>query len=546
MKKTRKMVAVLLSTVVAIGGLTGCGGGGSSSTVQTNDKGEITELVDAVQPESGEYDPAGAAAYEYFSVQTNCYEGFVSYDEEGQIQPAAADHWDVNDEATEYTFYIRDDEKWSDGSDVTSADFENTMKRALNPDNGSWYVDFLFVIKNAQKCFNGECDFSDVGIECIDDKTIKFTLEKPCSYFLDLCKLPTYMPSNCKYATDDNKDWDMNPEQNLGNGPYHLSEHVDGDHVSFEKNEYYRDADKVTVLKITDKFMDDDQAKASAYQTGEINILQGAPSDIAESYEGKDDLKIREVPQTNYILFNINEKPFDDVRVRQAFSLALNRKDIAAVVGTSCEPATTFVGKNYKSKTDGTKWSELQDKLLEENLEKAKQLLADAGYPDGKGLPTITYTYPAMSYEANVAQVLQAEWKELGVDVKLEAMEYEVYVEERRSGKLQMARMQWYADYNDPTSWLKMYQTGNAQNDVNWSNADYDKLIEESDKNLDEASRQEQLLAAEKILVSDNTVICPLFSASNQDLIDPSLTGYYNDGLAYTFWYNAHIKEDTK
>ena len=296
MKKTRKMVAVLLSTVVAIGGLTGCGGGGSSSTVQTNDKGEITELVDAVQPESGEYDPAGAAAYEYFSVQTNCYEGFVSYDEEGQIQPAAADHWDVNDEATEYTFYIRDDEKWSDGSDVTSADFENTMKRALNPDNGSWYVDFLFVIKNAQKCFNGECDFSDVGIECIDDKTIKFTLEEPCSYFLDLCKLPTYMPSNCKYATDENKDWDMNPEQNLGNGPYHLSEHVDGDHVSFEKNEYYRDADKVTVLKITDKFMDDDQAKASAYQTGEINILQGAPSDIAESYEGKDDLRIREVP----------------------------------------------------------------------------------------------------------------------------------------------------------------------------------------------------------------------------------------------------------
>ena len=91
-----------------------------------------------------------------------------------------------------------------------------------------------------------------------------------------------------------------------------------------------------------------------------------------------------------------------------------------------------------------------------------------------------------------------------------------------------------------------MYQTGNAQNDVNWSNADYDKLIEESDKNLDEASRQEQLLAAEKILVSDDTVICPLFSASNQDLIDPSLTGYYNDGLAYTFWYNAHIKEDTK
>ena len=416
------------------------------------------------------------------------------------------------------------------------------MKRALEPDNGSWYVDFLFVIKNAEKCFNGKCDFKDVGIECIDDKTIKFTLEEPCSYFLDLCKLPTYMPSNCKYATDDNKDWDMNPEQNLGNGPYHLSEHVDGDHVSFEKNKYYRDAKSTNVLKITDKFMDDDQAKASAYQTGEINILQGAPSEIAESYEGKDDLSIREVPQTNYILFNINEKPFDDVKVRQAFSLALNRKDIAAVVGTACEPGTSFVGKNYKSKADGKKWGEAQGDLLDEDLAKAKELLAEAGYKDGKGLPTITYTYPAMSYEANVAQVLQAQWKKLGVDVKLEAMEYEVYVDERRNGKLQMARMQWYADYNDPTSWLKMYQTGNAQNDVKWSNAKYDKLIQESDKNLDEASRQKQLMEAEKILVSEDTVICPLFSPSNQDLIDPSLTGYYTDGLAYTFFYKTTKK----
>ena len=334
----------------------------------------------------------------------------------------------------------------------------------------------------------------------------------------------------------------MNPEQNLGNGPYHLSEHVDGDHVSFEKNKYYRDAKSTNVLKITDKFMDDDQAKASAYQTGEINILQGAPSEIAESYEGKDDLSIREVPQTNYILFNINEKPFDDVKVRQAFSLALNRKDIAAVVGTACEPGTSFVGKNYKSKADGKKWGEAQGALLDEDLAKAKELLAEAGYKDGKGLPTITYTYPAMSYEANVAQVLQAQWKKLGVDVKLEAMEYEVYVDERRNGKLQMARMQWYADYNDPTSWLKMYQTGNAQNDVKWSNAKYDKLIQESDKNLDEASRQKQLMEAEKILVSEDTVICPLFSPSNQDLIDPSLTGYYTDGLAYTFFYKTTKK----
>lgn len=538
----KKRILSVVLAIAAVCSMTACGGG-SGSTSTTNEKGEIEELVQAVQPESGEYDPAGAAAYQYFSVQTQCYEGFVSYDEKGKIQPAAAEKWDVNEDATEYTFYIRSDEKWSDGSDVTSADFENTMKRALEPENGSWYVDFLFVIKNAKACFDGECSFDEVGIECIDEKTIKFTLEEPCAYFLDLCKLPVYMPSNCKYATDDNPDWDMNPEQNLGNGPYHLAEHVDGDYVAYEKNEYYRDADKVTVLRIVDKFMDDNQAKSSAYQTGEINILSGAPNEIAEAYEGTEDMRFREIPQTNYILFNINEAPFDDVRVRQAFALALNRTDIAAVVGKSCEPGTTFVGKNFLSKATGEKWSELQGELLEENLEKAKELLKEAGYENGEGLPEITYTYPAMNYEADVAQVLQAQWKELGVDVKLEAMEYEVYVSERRSGNLQLARHQWYADYNDPTSWLKMYETGNAQNDINWSNEEYDTLLAESDKELDEAKREEQLMAAERILVTDETVICPLFSNSNIDLIDPTLTGYFTDGLGYTFWQNTTKKE---
>ena len=218
--------------------------------------------------------------------------------------------------------------------------------------------------------------------------------------------------------------------------------------------------------------------------------------------------------------------------------------DIDKKVDTTNKPVKTLIEKNKKSQEDGTKWSELQGELLEENLDKAKELLAEAGYENGEGLPEITYTYPAMNYEADVAQVLQAQWKELGVDVKLEAMEYEVYVDARRNGELQMARMQWYADYNDPTSWLKMYQTGNAQNDVGWSNADYDELMIESDKNLDDASRQEQLLAAEKILVSDETVICPLFSNSNQDLIDPTLEGYFTDALSYTFWYGTKKKAE--
>lgn len=540
--KTGKALVMTAAAVIMVTSFTACGG--KKSTIKTDKDGKVIELRTANQPENGEYDPAGAAAYVYFTYQTYSLQGLVKYDANGAMKPATAESWDISSDLLTYTFHIRKDAKWSDGSEVTAADYKNTMVRALNPDNGSWYVDFLFGIKGATEAFNGTGSIDALGVTCPDDKTLVITLKKPCAYFLDLCcNIPTFMPSNCKYAKDSDKEWDMDPTKNLGNGPWHMAARKPGESVTYEKNPYYYDADKVNLLKITDLFMDDEQAKSSAYQTGEINILSGAPSAIAEAYEGKPDLKFSEVPQTNYILFNINMKPFDNPKVRKAFALALSRKDIAAVVGKSCVPSTTFVGEFYKSKVTGTPWGKLQGSLLDENLEEAKKLLAEAGYPDGKGLPEITYTYPAMNYEGDVAQVLQQQWKLLGVDVKLQAMEYEVYVNERRGGKLQLARHQWYADYNDPTTWLMMYADGNAQNDVKWKNAEYNKLLSESDGELDAAKREQMLLAAEKILVSDETVVCPLFTNNNTNLIDPCLTNYYYDVLCYPDYTGMSVKK---
>lgn len=543
MKKGRwkKLTTILLAMSCAVS-MTACGG--SVERVSVDGDGNIESVTMINQAESGEYDPAGAAAYVYFSYQTYCLEGLITYDESGSIIPAAAEDWDVSDDGLVYTFYIRADEKWSDGSDVTAADFKNTMVRALDPDKGSWYVDFLFVIAGAEEAFNGTGSIDDLGVECLDDKTLEITLKQPCSYFLDLLKLPTYMPSNCTYATNDDEGWDMDPAKNLANGPYHMAERKAGESITYEKNEYYHDADSVTVNSLTDLFMDDDQAKAAAYESGEAAIWTSASSSIAEKYEGKDDLTFSEIPQTNYILFNVNEAPFDDVRVRQAFSLAVNRADICDVVGPGAEGSQTLVGTNYKSKVDGTKWGELQGTLLDEDLEAAKQLLADAGYPNGEGLPEIVYTYPAQSYEADVAQVLQQQWAELGVTVTLEAMEYEVYVDARRNGELMMSRMQWYADYNDPTSWLAMYTTGNSQNDIGWSNTEYDALMEEADAELDDAARQELMLEAEKIIVSEDTVVCPLFSNSNCNLIDPGLGNYTFDVLTYPDWTHMTYSAD--
>ena len=545
MKMTKTLIAALFSAAL-VASLASCGGDSKSKLpVKVNEQGEILELSTNNQSETGEYDPAGAAAYVYFSHQSYTLDPLVTYTSDGIFKPATAEKWEISDDLLTYTFYIREDAKWSDGSKVTSADYKNTMIRALKPANGAWYVDFLFPIKGAKDAFDEKISLDEVAIDATDPAVLKITLESPCAYFLDMfANVPTFMPSNTKYAKDEDKAWDMDPAKNLGNGPWYMAERHPGEYILYKKNPYYYDAANVNLLSIKMRFMDDDQAKSAAYQTGELTMLTGAPSSIAERYQGKPDLHFIQVPQTNYIMMNPNVAPFDNPKVRKAFALALNRKDIATVVGISCVPSTTFVGRFYHSKVDGTPWGELQGDLLDENLEEAKKLLAEAGYPNGEGLPTITYTYPSLAYEGDVAQVLQQQWKELGVTVELQALENEVYVAQRREKKDQLIRMQWYADYNDPTTWLSMYVTGNSLNDINWSNAKYDELIDASNLELDAAKRQAMLLAAEKIAVSEDTVICPLFTNNNTNLYSDLLYNFFYDVIGYGNYTGMKVKTE--
>lgn len=545
MKMTKTLTAALFSAAL-VASLASCGGDSKSKLpVKVNEQGEILELSTNNQSETGEYDPAGAAAYVYFSHQSYTLDPLVTYTSDGIFKPATAEKWEISDDLLTYTFYIREDAKWSDGSKVTSADYKNTMIRALKPANGAWYVDFLFPIKGAKDAFNEKISLDEVAIDATDPAVLKITLESPCAYFLDMfANVPTFMPSNTKYAKDEDKAWDMDPAKNLGNGPWYMAERHPGEYILYKKNPYYYDAANVNLLSIKMRFMDDDQAKSAAYQTGELTMLTGAPSSIAERYQGKPDLHFIQVPQTNYIMMNPNVAPFDNPKVRKAFALALNRKDIATVVGISCVPSTTFVGRFYHSKVDGTPWGELQGDLLDENLEEAKKLLAEAGYPNGEGLPTITYTYPSLAYEGDVAQVLQQQWKELGVTVELQALENEVYVAQRREKKDQLIRMQWYADYNDPTTWLSMYVTGNSLNDINWSNAKYDELMDASNLELDAAKRQAMLLAAEKIAVSEDTVICPLFTNNNTNLYSDLLYNFFYDVIGYGNYTGMKVKTE--
>ena len=236
MKKSNltKFLGAALTFAALFTTFTSCGEMKSTSRVKTNDKGEILEISVANQSETGEYDPAGAAAYIYFSHQTFSLDPLVTYTKEGLYAPATAEKWEISDDLLTYTFYIRSDAKWSDGSAVTSKDYLNTMVRALEPENGSWYVDFLFPIKNAAAVFAGEKPMDSLGVDASDPKVLKITLEKPCAYFLDMFpNVPTFYPS-CKNAKDEDKEWDLDPAKNLGNGPWYMAERKVGEYILYK------------------------------------------------------------------------------------------------------------------------------------------------------------------------------------------------------------------------------------------------------------------------------------------------------------------------
>ena len=329
----KKIICMILS--VALCGtfvLSGCGkqdknGGDGTADKKENEK----EIVVATNSETGGLDPAGMIALTYLAYSVSALDELLTYNEAGEIEYRAAESYEVNDDSTVWTFHLRKDAEWSDGTPVTADDFINTMVRSLDPKSGNGYANYLYPIKNAEAIYNGEADADSLGVKAVDDNTLEFTLEKPCVYFLDLLRLPVYTPSCIKYADEVGSGWDKDPKTSVANGPFYLDEYVPEQYFVLKKNEKYWNADKVKLDKITYRFFDDQQSMASAYETGEVDVAPALQSSVMELYEGKDDLVITDTIATRYIYPNLNVKPLDDVRVRKAINLGINRRTLISL-----------------------------------------------------------------------------------------------------------------------------------------------------------------------------------------------------------------------
>ncbi len=567
MKKT-KQLSLLLSGALVFGLLAGCGGGTASTPAPTESgapstdaSGEAFELTVNIASEPQTIDPALNSAVDGAIMINHMFEGLMRWVDSGaetvgsdgtctnaELSYGQAESYDKvsNEDGTvTYTFHLRDGIKWSDGQDVTAQDFVFSWQRLVNPETAADYSYMIDCVVNANAIMNGEMDPSELGVSAPDDKTFVVTITSDLPYFTEICAFPATFPVREDIVSD--SQWTYSPDTYISNGAYKMTSRVTNSEIVMEKNENYYGVDTLGPDKITFKLMDDANAMLSGFNSGELDFIESMPTDEVAGLLASGDLKIVDYIGTYYVCYQTQKAPFDDPRVRQAFTLAVDRTYIVEQITQTGQveaggyvPAGVYdaagaTGDDFR--TVGGDYYGPTDADYEANCEKARELLAEAGYPNGEGFPVVTYLYNTDDSHKAVAEALQNMWQtQLGVTVQLDNQEWATFLQTRKDGDYSIARNGWIADYNDPMSFLDMWLTGGGNNDAQYSNPDYDALIQQAKAATDPAERMELMHQAENMLVGQDWVVNPLYFYTQKYMLADGIQGMYYTPLGYFFF----------
>ncbi len=473
-------------------------------------------------------DPQTTSGMPEFYIQSAVFEGLTAQQPgDSRPVPGTAERWDISPDGTVYTFYIRPDAKWSNGDPVTAGDFVFSYRRALSPALSNPYAYMLYCLKNGEAFSKGDItDFSEVGVKALDEKTLQITLNAPTPYFLRLLKhhswFPVHPPTILKFGKIDDRDTKWTRAGNLvGNGPFTLTSWEPNRKVVVEKSQTYWDRDTVRLKEIHFYPIDDMHAEEYAFRTGQLHITGETPMERIKHYQenNPDVLKLEPLLGTYYYEINTQRPPFDDVRVRRALALALDREKIVNYVLKAGQPAA------YHFTPPDTAGYTAQARIAF-NVEEARKLLAEAGFPNGEGFPKIELLYNTHKGHMRIAEVVQQIWKEnLNIDISLLNMEWKTYLTQKKSHKYSIARAAWIGDYEDPSTFLEMFITGGGNNDAAWSNPLYDQLLAKAGREMDKTKRFSYFQQAEKILM-DEVPIIPIYFYRNKSLVHPAVKNW--------------------
>lgn len=573
MRKSNKVVSVALASAMVMS-LAACGGSATETTTAapaettaaaTAAPAETTaapaeteaavvsnDLAVCLASEPQTIDPALNSAVDGSIMVNHMFEGLAKWVDDGAgnatLAPGAAESWEkvVNDDGTvTYTFKMRADGKWSDGKPVTAADFEYSWKRLSSPETAADYCYMIDMVQGYAEIQEG-ADKETLGIKAIDDSTLEITLSYDCPYFEEVLAFPATFPVRSDIV-EGNAEWTYDVATYIGNGPYKMKEWSHNAYILTEKNPEYYDYENLGPDTIKYTLLDDANAMLAAYNSGELQFINECPTDEVANYLASGELQIVDYVGTYYVCFNTEDEIFSDPRIRKAFNLAIDRNYIVENVTQTGEvPATGFVPAGVYDaagagsddfRTVGGDYYSVAAEDYQKNCDEARALLAEAGYPNGEGFPTVEYLYNTNDNHKAIGEALQNMWQtELGVNVTLSNQDWNVFLETRKNGEYQIARNGWIADYNDPCSFLDMWYTDGGNNDAQYSNPDYDAAIDAAKATSVQEERMKAFHTAEDILMGQDNVLGPIYFYVNKYMMDENVEGMYYTPLGYYFF----------
>lgn len=552
--KLKKVLALVLSAALVVSAFAGCGGNSSSSTTSTEsiaasessaESTESTASGDSTPAASGDataiftpktvdaaktislnagMEPTGlntlTSTYAIeFSLFKHMYENLVTLDDDDNTVPGAAESWDYDEDTLTYTFHLRKDGVWTNGDPVTAKDFEFAWSQALNPDVASDYAYFLYFIKNAEKYFNGEVTWDEVGVKVVDDYTLEVTMEQPTPYALFLFSFGTLAPINQRFYEAVGADlYSTEAQYFCTNGPFALTEWSHNDKIVMQKNDAWHGAADVEVEEIDWKIITDANAALSSFLAGDLDMVGLGTGELIKQAEAAGATIQSYTDGTSfYIYFNNNDQYLSNVNLRRALFNAIDeQKEIDTVWQNDNEPMTSFTAPGV-SATDGTSFAGKVGELYapSRDQEKAKEYLATA-------LSELGCTVDELSAHLSIdcgdsatsiaeASFYQEQWRQvLGIEVTVNSMITKQGSQNRKTGNYVMSITGWGPDYNDPNTFLDLWVTDGGNNQTGFSNERYDELIDLAAKETDLEKRESYFIECEQI-IADQLPIGPAF-----------------------------------
>ena len=529
----KKLLAFLLLMTMAVTLVSGCSKGST---------GNNQVFRYALEAEPATVDPAKSVGIPESMVELQIFEGLTRLDAKEQPQPGVAERWEISSDGLEYIFRLRADAKWSNGEPVTAHDFVFAWKRVLDPETGSENAYMLFPLKNGQAYNEKKASAEAVGVIAIDDRTLKVVLEKPTAYFLGLTAFHAFYPVHIQTVKAQPAKWANEASTLIGNGPFKVTKWAHSSKIEFAKNDHYWDKSAVKLTAMEWLISDSQTTRLAMFENKQVDMMVEPAVVEHDRLSQKGLLTISPYLGAYYFVFNTTAAPFDNVNIRKALTMAINREMLVKnVIKGSKQPAYAWIPPGLINTVTGRDFREEGGNIVTEDIAEAKKLMAMAGYPDGKGLPPITLLFNTSEMNKAVAEAVQEMWKQnLGITVQLTNQEAKVFYATRTQGDFQIARASWIADYADPMTFMDVFK--DPHNDAKYKNPAYNDNVVKAQSTIDPAVRMKAMHDAEKILF-DDAVIIPVYYTTQPYVVNPKLKGYFWSVLGVADFKTAFIEK---